>query len=273
MIMKKFALLLAVVMLLGVVSFAACTTNPPAESSAPAASSEEPAPAASSEEPAPVESSEEPAPVESSEEPAPAESSEEPAPAESSEEPAPAESSEDQGDNPGADPATVKTSTDVSKVSGTNYALNAKVTGKTNPSIGNDYSADLTDGKASSSLTYDNNWFGLYYQEGKDSNTKDGEAKFVVDLGEVKSISVIRMNTFLGATSGILAPESVKFEVSEDGKKYVSLGKQSFEAATEPDTTLGWIGYSLEENVNAQYVRVTVKVRGVWTFMNEIEVY
>ena len=37
--------------------------------------------------------------------------------------------------------------------------------------------------------------------------------------------------------------------------------------------TLGWIGYSLEENVNAQYVRVTVKVRGVWTFMNEIEVY
>ena len=275
--MKKIALILAVAMLLGLTAFAVSCTTTPAESSeepAPATSSEAPAPAESSEEPAPAESSEEPAPAESSEEPAPAESSEdEPEPAESSEEPEPAESPDEPGETSAADPSTVKTSTDVSRVSGTNYALNAKVKGVSiNPS-NPDYCADLTDGKAATVLSYDNNWFGLYYNEGRDSNTDEGEAKFVVDMGEIRSISVIRANFMLGSTSGIMAPESVKIEVSEDGKKFVSLGKQSVPEGKENDATIGWIGYSLEENVNAQYVRLTVKVRGVWTFLNEIEVY
>ncbi|MBP5231456.1 MAG: discoidin domain-containing protein [Clostridia bacterium] len=264
--MKKIAILLAVAMLLGIFALAACTP-------APAESSNEPAPAASSEEPAPEPSSEEPAPEPSSEEPAPEPSSEEPAPEPSSEEPAPGDDSDDAGDPAGADPTTVKTSTDVSKVSGDNLALNASLKGPAVNTANPDYCANLTDGKASTTITYDNNWFGLYYQDGKDSNAKDGEAKFVVDLGEVKSIAVIRANFFLGAVSGIQSPDTVKFEVSEDGKKFVSLGKQSLNNAPENDTTIGWVGYSLEENVNAQYVRMTVKVRGVWTFLNEIEVY
>ena len=167
----------------------------------------------------------------------------------------------------------MKTSKDVSNAEGDNLALGATVKGVAVNPANPAYSADLTDGKASQTITYDNNWFGLYYQAEKDGNTKDGEAKFTLDLGEVKSINLIRANFFLGAVSGILAPESVKFEVSEDGKKFVSLGKQNVEESAEGSGTCGWIGYALEENINAQFIRMTVKVRGVWTFLNEIEVY
>ncbi|MBO4366779.1 MAG: hypothetical protein J5843_03875 [Clostridia bacterium] len=271
--MKKTALLLAVVMLLGLFVLAGCATTPAESSVEPApASSEEPAPASSEE---PVDASSEEPVVESSEEEPVVESSEEEPVVESSEEEPVVESSEDAGNQGGADPSTVTTSKDVSKVSGDNLALGATVKGVSINGSNPAYCADLTDGVATSIVSYDNNWFGLYYQDGKDdlNNVKDGEAKIVVDLGELKSIGVIRANFFLGNTSGIQAPDSVKIEVSEDGKKYVSLGKQDVAGGEEGSGTCGWIGYSLAENINAQYIRLTIKVRGVWTFLNEIEVY
>ncbi len=272
--MKKTALLLAVALLLSLFVLAGCATTPAESSQEPApASSEEPV-AASSEEPV-VESSEEEPVVESSEEEPVVESSEEEPVVESSEEEPVVESSEDAGDPAGADPSTVKTDKDVTKVSGDNLAMGASVKGVSINGSNPAYCADLTDGKAAGVISYDNNWFGLYYQDGKDdlNNVKDGEAKIVVDLGELKSIGVIRANFFLGCTSGIQAPDTVKIEVSEDGKKYVSLGKQDIAAGEDGSGTVGWIGYSLAENINAQYIRLTVKVRGVWTFLNEIEVY
>ncbi len=165
--------------------------------------------------------------------------------------------------------------------SGTNLALNCTYTGADAPdsSLGGDYSASLTDGQAAEGLTFDASWFGYWYNDNAEdkasrTNTEGGVGTIVIDLGSVTAISAVRVNTFLGNSAGINAPKSMKFEYSEDGTNYVTFGEKSFESAADGDVTVEWVGFTLSEAANAQYVRVTVTTTGVcWTFLNEIEVY
>lgn len=165
------------------------------------------------------------------------------------------------------------------KREGTNLALNCTVTGADLPTKEGtqNYSAKLTDGNASATASYDNAWFGYWWQadSASESNTKDGIGIATVDLGSVKDIKEVCVNLITGCTSGIITPKSVKFEYSEDGKTYTLIGEKAFEdrPADGDALTAAWYGFSMSETVKAQYVRVSIEVGGVWTFLNEIEVY
>ena len=257
--MKEIAFVLAMVIALTgcLLALASCGEETPAASSEePAASSEEPA-SSSSEVSFSINPSE---PEASSEEPA-ASSEEEPV-ATSSEEPAaPIEGA----------------STDVSNLSGTNLAQGCSYTGADVYSTEPKYSASLTDGVAPGELHYDATWFGYWYNKNDaavetKTNAPEGVGTIVLDLGAVKDVKAIRLETMLGNTSGITAPSAISFEVSEDGTNYTNIGMQNF--LPGEGSTVAWVGYQLENAVKAQYVRVCLYVEGTcWTFISELEVY
>lgn len=160
----------------------------------------------------------------------------------------------------------------------TNLALGATLTGADVWPDDPRYSASLNDGNAADALDYNDTWFGYWYNAGdadveSKTNAPGKLGTIVIDLGEVKEISAVRINAFLGNTSGILSPAGFVFEYSEDGENYVKFGEKTLESPAEGDTTVAWVGYTLATPANAQYVRVTVLINGTWTFVNEVEVY
>lgn len=159
--------------------------------------------------------------------------------------------------------------------SGDNLALNATITGVDVNGNNPAYSASLNDGAAADELTYDNNWFAYLYNAGApdQANAPGGVGTMLIDLGEVTEITAVRLHAFLGNDAGITAPLSVKFEYSEDGENFVTFGEKTFEKEEAGVRITDWVGYTLSAPVNAQYVRVSVTLNGVWAFLNEVEVY
>lgn len=164
---------------------------------------------------------------------------------------------------------------------GANLALNKSYTGA-NPSTHDSvkqYNANLTDGKAKDSLSYDGEWFAYYYNKdavGDVVNAPDRVGTLVIDLEKVYAVSDVKINTYLGNTGdGILPPSSIAVEYSTDGTNYSKLGEQSFEApdATLKDKTVKWVEFKADKAVAAQYIRVTFAVPGTFAFINEVEVH
>ena len=142
------------------------------------------------------------------------------------------------------------------------------------------YNADLTDGVALDSLTYNaEDWFGFYWNPGMDlagneankTNAIDGIAKPTVDLGATASIDKVRVNIFDGSTSGITTPETIALKVSTDGETYTEVAVKSLEISAD-NVTL-WVEFALETAVDARYVQLEMKMRTTFVFLNEIEVY
>ncbi|MBE6692843.1 MAG: hypothetical protein E7586_05950 [Ruminococcaceae bacterium] len=135
------------------------------------------------------------------------------------------------------------------------------------------YNAKLTDGVAATELAYDNTW-SAFCSSGPDddgeTNVIDGKGTVIIDLGAAKKVSGVKTNIFLGSESGIVAPTAIVVSTSADGVTFsnpVSL--------TIPTTGLvGWAEGGFEA-VDAQFVKVeyTVSTGGVFTFLNEVEVY
>ncbi len=135
------------------------------------------------------------------------------------------------------------------------------------------YNAKLTDGVASAELTYDNAWSAFCSSgpdDDGDTNVINGIGSVIIDLGAAKKVSGVKTNVFLGSESGIVAPTAIVVYTSADGETFgnpVSL--------TIPTTGLvGWAEGGFEA-VDAQFVKVeyTASTEGVFTFINEIEVY
>lgn len=141
------------------------------------------------------------------------------------------------------------------------------------------YNAKLTDGKAHDAISYDGEWFAFYYNVDATGagniNAPDRVGTVVIDLEQVCSVSKVQVNAFLGNASGIIAPSSVKVEVSADGSSYTQLGSEKkYDKPAENDTTVDWVVIS-GSAIEGRYVKVTVTMDAYapFAFINEIEVY
>ena len=156
---------------------------------------------------------------------------------------------------------------------GTNIALGKEYTlsGLLGSGYGN-YTASLTDGKATETLTYDNNWFSFYNNSSlpaEQLNVEDGIGYAIIDLGEKKNISGVRVHLCNGGTAGINAPYSATVYVSDDGKNFTEAAKLTIASDAK---AIYWTGAELE-NISARYVKFSFKPNGPFVFINELEVY
>ncbi len=147
------------------------------------------------------------------------------------------------------------------------------------------YTANLTDGVALDKLSYEKgDWFAFYYNEaaeGDQINAPDKVGTVTIDLGAVYSVDSVKVNTFTGNSSGILPPKSMKVEYSEDNSKFSVLEEKTFTVPEVekddagkniPVETVENVEFKGSASVNAQYIRVTVELQGIFAFLNEIEV-
>lgn len=172
-------------------------------------------------------------------------------------------------------------------------AFSASAAGKTNIALGKNYTggepsthdavkkynAKLTDGRAANGISYDGEWFAFYYNADATGtgniNAPDRVGTIVIDLEQAYNVGTVKVNAFLGNASGIVAPSSVKVEVSVDGTSYTQLGSTAtFDKPANDDATVDWIVIS-GDAVEGRYVKVTVAMDpyAPYAFLNEIEVY
>lgn len=171
-------------------------------------------------------------------------------------------------------------SPNVETATGTNLAVGCTYAGAdlpNNPEL-QTYSGSLTDEICPLELDYNNEWFAYWYNTQNSNcdawtNAPGGDAVIVLDLGSKEKINLIRLYMFVGNASGIAAPSTIKFEYSENGTDYISIGSQFFGLANEDNEGCRWVGFKLPIKVSARYVRVSMKCAACWTFMNELEVY
>lgn len=170
----------------------------------------------------------------------------------------------------------------VSAAKGDNLAKGKSYTGadpSKHPSNAN-YTAKLTDGVALDKLSFEaGNWFDFYYS--KDAvgegynNAPDGIGVLVIDLGDTYPVDTVKVNTFLGNSSGILPPKSMKVEYSTDGENFDALcDAKTFEKpeGDPPIDKVENVEFKSASSVNARYIQVTVELGAVHAFINEVEV-
>ena len=128
----------------------------------------------------------------------------------------------------------------------------------------------LVDGMVGNPSKYGRDWLGFW---GKDMNA-------TIDLGNLETISIIKINTLLGEGSWIHYPKEIQFLVSSDGinfKNIKTISQKEVEAK----------GGKIEVNfpkTKAKYVKVIAKNNGIisdgkpgagsqsWLFVDEISV-
>ena len=134
------------------------------------------------------------------------------------------------------------------------------------------YTASLTDGKKATSISYDDNWF-TFYNNGTDQsiiNAPGGVGTITFDLGDVYALSAIKVNSIdLEGDSGIYGPTAMNVYLSNDGKTWGEAIPLYF-PEIEKGVAFEAVG-AIEQA--ARYVRLEVKCKGIFAFMNEIEVY
>ncbi len=128
------------------------------------------------------------------------------------------------------------------------------------------YTANLTDGKTANGLTYDNNWFGFLL--GNENNTVDGVGSIIVDLGEEKDLSDLRVHICNGETAGISAPAKVLASFSSDNSNF----SESVELPVNRNTEgVYWTGAELSGK--GRYVKLDFTLAASFVFLDEVEVY
>lgn len=161
----------------------------------------------------------------------------------------------------------------VGEVTGTNVAKGKSYTGADHcTSVDNPYNANLTDGVAATEGTYDNAWFGYWYNAGSPAptNMPGGVGTFQLDLGKAENITAIRVNLWNCNASGIGAAKSIVASVSADGNSWTEIGALALPTTNDP----AWASIKVD-GVSAQYVKLVITAGdgATWTFLNEVEVY
>lgn len=156
---------------------------------------------------------------------------------------------------------------------GENIALGKEYTlsGKLGGGYGS-YTALLTDGKYTESLTYDSNWFSFFNNATltpEELNTEDGLGYAVIDLGKETELQGVRAHICNGGTAGINAPFYGKIYLSSDGTNFTEAGEMAI--ASDP-SAIYWAGLELDGQ-SARYVKFEFKPNGLFVFLNELEVY
>ncbi len=134
------------------------------------------------------------------------------------------------------------------------------------------YNANLTDGIASSNLTYDNDWFGFCRSAGDNdyTNAPNGIGEIVIDLEKSYDIRSIKVNAFVGNISGIAVPARITAYVSDsENGSFTKLGDLTIgEAYNET----AWA--NLDVTANGRYVKIEVELTAgsAFAFINEIMV-
>ena len=96
-----------------------------------------------------------------------------------------------------------------------------------------------------------------------------GDGSVVIDLSGRYQITDVRAHIFAGDnTVGAAAPEAVTVSVSPDGTNYIKVGTMDLAefAAT------GWVSLG-EDAIVGRYLKLDVTCDGIWTLINEIEVF
>ncbi len=156
---------------------------------------------------------------------------------------------------------------------GENIALNKEYTlsGKLGSGYGN-YTANLTDGKFTETLTYDNNWFSFFNNASlapEELNTEDGLGYAIIDLGKDYELEGVRAHICNGGTAGINAPYYGKVYLSSDGKSFTEAGDM---VIASDESAIYWTGLELDGK-SARYVKFEFKPNGLFVFLNELEIY
>ena len=153
------------------------------------------------------------------------------------------------------------------KPEGTLVSTNKEYTVSGNGVGYGNYTARLTDGKATGGLTYDANWFGLIQTAG--NNTVNGVGSFVIDLGSSVDLSTVRAHICNAGESGITKPAKITAYASEDGNSFTELGNL---AVNDVENATYWTGL-LVDGVSARYVKFDIQLEGLFCFLDELEVY
>ncbi|MCH5183872.1 MAG: hypothetical protein J1E00_06825, partial [Oscillospiraceae bacterium] len=176
---------------------------------------------------------------------------------------------------------TAKVVEDEPTVEPTNVALGKEVTKKVAPVISY-YDADLTDGIAATTMSYDKGvkeWFSFYYNENyadqvnvervEIDGTMMNVGNVVVDLADYYDVNSIRIHY-----NKDYLPQITNIYVSTNGKTYTKVLGKTTTVADGVVTGAGcWVEFPLDEVSTAKYVKVECVFPGMFAMLNEIEVY
>ena len=127
-----------------------------------------------------------------------------------------------------------------------------------------DSGGELTDGQIGINSFYDGNWAGW-------SGNGDTPVEITFDLQSVQSFSKIEAVTLNNnAAGGIKYPLSIAFDYSVDGSTWNSIVSEPF-PADAPEDSLYTYSYTLPEEVEGQYVKMSFPANG-WAFFSEVRV-
>ena len=149
---------------------------------------------------------------------------------------------------------------------------NYEISGGLGNGFGN-YTAKLTDGQFTDTLTYDANWFSFYNKEGlpeAEANCENGIGYIIIDLEKETDISFLRAHLSNGGTAGINAPYEASVSVSSDGVSFKEVGKLPIDRSD--DSAIYWTGINTND-VSGRYVKFSFTPNGLFVFINELEVY
>ncbi len=136
------------------------------------------------------------------------------------------------------------------------------------------YTANLTDGFAADNFNVLSDWFGFNNREGVETNVVDGIGSITFNLE--KTYTITSAKVYLGAywDWGITSPYELYLEYSTDGVNYQKYGTSFPITGTKEGDCYGyWSELKDISGVNASYLRISAKVCGSWTFLNEIQVF
>lgn len=144
---------------------------------------------------------------------------------------------------------------------------------------GGQYTANLTDGVAGEDThAYDATWFAFYANPMMDPavlNAPEGKGYVIIDLGEKKDLSKVRIHCGNNAPSGVHSPAWFDVKVSDsadvDSFEYVAEVPVKDSNAAENADMAYWA--EVDVNTSGRYVMISVQVNGTWCWINEIEIY
>lgn len=138
---------------------------------------------------------------------------------------------------------------------------------------GTSYVGDLTDGVKPTVLDGNNaEWFTFYYHTNypEDVNAPNGEGTILIDLGEEKLLTEIKLLTFVNSKWGINAPSSVNVFTSSTAaaNDWTAAGEVTY------GETVGEAAWATSViNAKARYVMVLVDLNGTFAMFSEVELY
>ncbi|QQE80540.1 DUF4855 domain-containing protein [Alicyclobacillus sp. SO9] len=118
----------------------------------------------------------------------------------------------------------------------------------------------LTDGQMAPLSFSSSGWEAFLRQYGR---------AITINLGKTENIRSLSLNMLQNLSAGIDFPNSVSYQVSNDGKHWTSVGMSK--STWKGDTTPGTQAYRVYTNVNARYVRAIFTAK-VFAFADEFVV-